>query len=149
MATAPTLIQQVKFKVGDTSLNYPFLADSTYDWLLDKNSNNIIKAAIEALEMIINQIALSPESVKTDAVDEVRASVHVLERRLDALKKQLTQAAIGASRFPFLVHSDRNNWNDLDSLFPKRRGVLMFNGTTSEAHSTHDTHDIYDGGTFD
>ena len=69
MATAPTLIQQVKFKVGDTSLNYPFLADSTYDWLLDKNSNNIIKAAIEALEMIINQIALSPESIKTDAVD--------------------------------------------------------------------------------
>ena len=126
MATAPTLIQQVKFKVGDTSLNYPFLADSTYDWLLDKNSNNIIKAAIEALEMIINQIALSPESVKTDAVDEVKASVHVLERRLNALKKQLTQAAVGASRFPFLVHSDRNNWNDLDSLFPKRRGVQHF-----------------------
>ena len=129
MATAPTLIQQVKFKVGDTSLNYPFLADSTYDWLLEKNSKNIIKAAIEALEMIINQIALSPESIKTDAVDEVKASVPVLERRLDALKKQLTQAAIGASRFPFLVHSDRKNWNDLDSLFPKRRAALMSNGT--------------------
>ena len=142
MATAPTLIQQVKFKVGDTSLNYPFLADSTYDWLLDKNSNNIIKAAIEALEMIINQIALSPESIKTDAVDEVKASVHVLERRLNALKKQLTQAAIGASRFPFLVHSDRNNWNDLDSLFPKRRDVLMFKGTEWQEESL-------DGGTFD
>ena len=141
MATAPTLIQQVKFKVGDTSLNYPFLADSTYDWLLDKNRNNIIKAAIEALEMIINQIALSPESIKTDAVDEVKASVPVLERRLAALKKQLTQAAIGASRFPFIVHSDRKNWNDLDSLFPKRRGGLMFNGNTCEEES-------HDGGTF-
>ena len=138
MATAPTLIQQVKFKVGDTSLNYPFLADSTYDWLLDKNSNNIIKAAIEALEMIINQIALSPESIKTDAVDEVKASVPVLERRLNALKKQLTQAAIGASRFPFLVHSDRRNWNDLDSLFPKRRDGLRFNGTTWEEEEIHD-----------
>lgn len=146
MATAPTLIQQVKFKVGDTSLNYPFLADSTYDWLLDKNSNNIIKAAIEALEMIINQIALSPESVKTDAVDEVKASVPVLERRLNALKKQLTQAAVGASRFPFLVHSDRNNWNDLDSLFPKRRGVLMSKGTEYEADCTIES---LDGGTFD
>ena len=145
MATAPSLIQQVKFKVGDTSLNYPFLADSTYDWLLDKNRNNIIKAAIEALEMIINQIALSPESVKTDAVDEVRASVHVLERRLDALKKQLTQAAIGASRFPFLVHSDRKNWNDLDSLFPKRRGVLTSKGTEYEADCDME---IHDGGTF-
>lgn len=146
MATAPTLIQQVKFKVGDTSLNYPFLADSTYDWLLDKNRNNIIKAAVEALEMIINQIALSPESVKTDAVDEVKASVPVLEKRLDALKKQLTQAAVGASRFPFLVHSDRRNWNDLDSLFPKRRGVLMHKGTECEAH---DTIESLDGGTFD
>ena len=142
MATAPTLIQQVKFKVGDTSLNYPFLADSTYEWLLEKNSDNIIKAAIEALEMIINQIALSPESVKTDAVDEVKASVPVLERRLDALKKQLTQAAVGASRFPFLVHSDRKNWNDLDSLFPKRRGALMFKGTECEEEESHD------GGTF-
>ena len=141
MATAPTLIQQVKFKVGDTSLNYPFLADSTYDWLLDKNSNNIIKAAIEALEMIINQISLSPESIKTDAVDEVKASVPVLERRLNALKKQLTQAAIGAGRFPFLVHSDRRNWNDLDSLFPKRRDGLRFNGTTCEE-------EIHDGGLF-
>ena len=143
MATAPTLIQQVKFKVGDTSLNYPFLADSTYDWLLDKNSNNIIKAAIEALEMIINQIALSPESIKTDAVDEVKASVPVLERRLGALKKQLTQAAIGASRFPFLVHSDRKNWNDLDSLFPKRRAAPMSNGTEWEECT-----DIHDGGIF-
>lgn len=143
MATAPTLIQQVKFKVGDTSLNYPFLADSTYDWLLEKNSKNIIKAAIEALEMIINQIALSPESIKTDAVDEVKASVPVLEKRLDALKKQLTQAAVGASRFPFLVHSDRKNWNDLDSLFPKRRGYAgaVEWGTECEEES-------HDGGTF-
>ena len=145
MATAPTLIQQVKFKVGDTSLNYPFLADSTYDWLLDKNSNNIIKAAIEALEMIINQIALSPESVKTDAVDEVKASVHVLERRLDALKKQLTQAAVGASRFPFLVHSDRKSWNDLNSLFPKRRRALTSKGTEYEADCDME---IHDGGVF-
>ena len=144
MATAPTLIQQVKFKVGDTSLNYPFLADSTYDWLLEKNSKNIIKAAIEALEMIINQIALSPESIKTDAVDEVKASVPVLEKRLDALKKQLTQATIGAGRFPFLVHSDRKNWNDLNSLFPKRRGGLMSNGTEWEEC----TIDVHDGGTF-
>ena len=143
MATAPTLIQQVKFKVGDTSLNYPFLADSTYDWLLEKNSKNIIKAAIEALEMIINQIALSPESIKTDAVDEVKASVPVLERRLGALKKQLTQAAIGASRFPFIVHSDRKNWNDLNSLFPKRRAAPMSNGTEWEECT-----DIHDGGTF-
>ena len=143
MATAPTLIQQVKFKVGDTSLNYPFLADSTYDWLLEKNSKNIIKAAIEALEMIINQIALSPESVKTDAVDEVRASVHVLERRLEALKKQLTQAAIGASRFPFLVHSDRKNWNDLDSLFPKRRASAGVG-----AWETACDEEIHDGGLF-
>lgn len=143
MATAPTQVQQVKFKVGDTSLNYPFLADSTYDWLLEKNSKNIIKAAIEALEMIINQIALSPESIKTDAVDEVKASVPVLERRLEALKKQLTQAAVGASRFPFLVHSDRKNWNDLDSLFPKRRGYARAGAWDTECEE-----ESHDGGTF-
>lgn len=112
-------LQQVKFKVGDTSLNYPFLDTATYEWLLEKNASNVIKASIEALEIIINQIALSPESVITDAVHEVRPSVEVLERRLEAMKSELTKSVLGKARFPILVHSDRKNWDDLDALYPK------------------------------
>lgn len=117
--SAPSLQLQVKYKVGDVSATYPFLQSSIYDWLLEKHNDNVTKAAIEALEMIINQIALSPESLETDAVRELRPSVPVLEKRLLALKKELTENALGRSRFPMLIHSDRKNWDDFDELFPK------------------------------
>ena len=111
--TAPSAIQQLRLIVGDVSTDYPFLDDNTYTWLLEtcptQNS-----AAVEALEMIINQIALSPQSIKTDAVTEIRPLVASLEARLKSLKAKQQVSATG---FPFLVKSDRTNWDDFNSLF--------------------------------
>ena len=111
--TTPSAIQQLRLIVGDVSTDYPFLDDNTYQWLLDtyvvQNS-----AAVEALEMIINQIALSPQSIKTDAVTEVRPLVASLEARLKSLKAKQQVSATG---FPLLVKSDRTSWNDFITLF--------------------------------
>ena len=68
--TAPSAIQQLRLIVGDVSTDYPFLDDNTYTWLLETYPTQN-EAAVEALEMIINQIALSPQSIKTDAVTEI------------------------------------------------------------------------------
>ena len=112
MAT-PSAIQQLRLIVGDVSTDYPFLDDDTYQWLLDTHvaQNN---AAVEALEMIINQIALSPQSIKTDAVTEIRPLVANLEARLNRLKSKQQVSATG---FPLLVKSDRTSWNDFITLF--------------------------------
>ena len=111
--TAPSAIQQLRLIVGDVSTDYPFLDDNTYQWLIDtyvvQNS-----AAVEALEMIINQIALSPQSIKTDAVTEIRPLVASLEARLKSLKAKQQVSATG---FPLLVKSDRTSWNDFITLF--------------------------------
>ena len=111
--TAPSAIQQLRLIVGDVSTDYPFLDDNTYQWLIDtyvvQNS-----AAVEALEMIINQIALSPQSIKTDAVTEIRPLVASLEARLKSLKAKQQVSATG---FPLMVKSDRTSWNDFITLF--------------------------------
>ena len=111
--TTPSAIQQLRLIVGDVSTDYPFLDDNTYQWLLDTFvvQNN---AAVEALEMIINQIALSPQSIKTDAVTEIRPLVASLEARLKSLKAKQQVSATG---FPLLVKSDRTSWNDFITLF--------------------------------
>lgn len=113
--TTPSAIQQLRFIVGDVSQDYPYLDDNSYQWLIDTYPIQL-DAAVEALEMIINQIALSPQSVKTDAVTEVAPLVDSLERRLASLKAKKQVSNTG---FPLLVKSDRKNWDDLNALFPK------------------------------
>ena len=111
--TAPSAIQQLRLIVGDVSTDYPFLDDNTYTWLIETYPTQN-GAAVEALEMIINQIALSPQSIKTDAVTEIRPLVSNLESRLNSLKAKQQVSATG---FPLLVKSDRTSWNDFITLF--------------------------------
>ena len=111
--TTPSSIQQLRLIVGDVSTDYPFLDDNTYTWLIETYPTQN-GAAVEALEMIINQIALSPQSIKTDAVTEVRPLVASLESRLKSLKAKQQVSATG---FPLLVKSDRTSWNDFITLF--------------------------------
>lgn len=113
MAT-PNSVSQVRLLTGDVNLSIPYLADNTIEWLLE-DKGSVLEAAIEGLEIIINQISLAPESVKTDAVDEQKADVSSLERRLSQLKAR----RVSVRRFPMLVRSDRSNWDDFNSLFPK------------------------------
>lgn len=113
--TTPSAIQQLRLIVGDVSIDYPFLDDNTYTWLLETYPTQN-SAAVEALEMIINQIALSPQSIKTDAVTEVGPLVANLEARLRSLKAKQQASSTG---FPMLVKSGRTNWDDFNSLFPK------------------------------
>ena len=111
--TTPSAIQQLRLIVGDVSTDYPFLDDNTYTWLIETYPTQN-GAAVEALEMIINQIALSPQSIKTDAVTEIRPLVANLEARLKSLKAKQQVSATG---FPLLVKSDRTSWNDFITLF--------------------------------
>ena len=113
--TAPSAIQQLRLIVGDVSIDYPFLDDNTYTWLIETYPTQN-SAAVEALEMIINQIALSPQSIKTDAVTEVGPLVANLEARLMSLKAKQQASATG---FPMIVKSGRTNWDDFNSLFPR------------------------------
>lgn len=51
------IIDRVRLMVGDTDPTYEFLDDSTYQYLLDKHSNNEKAAALEAAKYILANIA--------------------------------------------------------------------------------------------
>lgn len=113
---APTAINQLRLLVGDTSADFVWLADETYGWIIETHPVQI-DAAIEALEMIINQVALAPQSVQTEDLKEEGPLVEALERRLKALKEKKASLASTIKGFPMIVRSDRTNWNDINSIF--------------------------------
>jgi len=50
---ALTLIQQVRLAVADIDLAMPLLDDSTYEYFLEKNSDNVNRAAMDAAKSIL------------------------------------------------------------------------------------------------
>jgi hypothetical protein len=50
---ALTPIQQVKLQVGDMDINFPLLSDDSYTYFLEKNSNNITRASLDAARSIL------------------------------------------------------------------------------------------------
>ena len=114
--TTLTNLQKLKLLVGDVALDFPYLDDNTYNWLLELYPTDLNKAAVEALEMIINQISLSPQSVRTEDITEVAPLMAALEVRLTSLRAKAN--AVG-KRFPMIIKSDRTDWCDIDSLYGK------------------------------
>ena len=120
MATLSDL-QRIRLMVGDVAQDLPYLDDNTYEWLMETKAgdNVMLRAAVEALEMIINQIALSPQSIKTEDITEIGPLVAALELRLNSLKAQRDAKDAVPKRMPIVVKSDRSDWNDFDELFGK------------------------------
>lgn len=105
-----TPIEQVRLALGDPDGEY--LQDSVIQWLLTENGNSIHRASIEALESIINNLALSPMKEESGGYSVWRESLQALEKRLVSLKRKSKVPLV-----PMVFNSDRSNWQDFDSLF--------------------------------
>lgn len=116
-------IDQVRLQIGDTDVEEQYLDDAQVQFFLDQNGNSVLDTAIECLEVIIASIALSPKELKVGEITEKAPDVVLLENRLKSLKEK---KAAGDKRMPFIVKSDRTNWNDIDSLYT-RQGNNQFN----------------------
>lgn len=105
-------VHRMRILTGDYSQDEPFLEDSIYVWLYGKNGNSEIDGAIEALESIINNIALTPSRWRVGEAEEWSASVQVLEARLKDLRSRKA-----GRKVPVILSSDRKNWKDFNKLF--------------------------------
>lgn len=116
MAFNPNTIHgQMRLLTGDFSSagDDPWLSDDIYLWFYQQANNNILQGSIDALESIINQIALRPVSVTNADVKEVwTGTVAILQARLVALKGKRDNQAV-----PIVIKSDRKSWSDFDDLF--------------------------------
>ncbi|WP_457808978.1 hypothetical protein [Kushneria sp. EE4] len=104
------LVKQMRFLVGDTDTESPLIPDDTYLYLFDQYGS-VQVAAAEALESLINELSLSPKREKAGGYEVERHDIDTLERRLTSLKRKRNRVA------PMIVHSDRESWDDFDSIF--------------------------------
>lgn len=107
-----TVVGRMRLLTGDYYVDEPILTDDIYLYFYENNKNSELEGAIEALESIINNIALAPTKWRTGEVWEEAQNVAALERRLNDLKARKSGRVV-----PVIVRSDRTNWDDFDKVF--------------------------------
>lgn len=110
-----TIVGQMRLNTGDFILDEPYLTDAVYLFFYEKNNNSIIDASIEALESIINYIALTPQSWTLGESSETQASVSALNKRLESLRVKRKSSVT-----PIIIKSDRKDWHDFERAFGNR-----------------------------
>ena len=66
MAVTPEMILEVRYTVGDTSVDLPILSDEEYEYFLIKEDENIRRASLQAAKTILFKL-----SMRTDKVVDV------------------------------------------------------------------------------
>jgi len=69
---AYTLIEQVKLEVADLDAAMPLLSDDDYEYLLTKQNNSVVRAAVDAARIIL--LKLSQQTDETVSIFSVRGS---------------------------------------------------------------------------
>jgi hypothetical protein len=114
-----TIVGRMRLLTGDYDASSPYLSDEIYTYLYASNGNSEIDGAIEALESIINNIALSPTREITGDIEVWSASVAALQARLDSLKTRRK----GNNKLPVVLVSDRKSWCDFEKAFGRDKNV--------------------------
>lgn len=117
-ALATSSIQRVRLLTGDI-LDFSLLEDSVYQYLILKNDNNELDAAIEAVENIINMLVFNPTDEDVGDVGQKTRSVNDFKTILNNLKDQKYLDANKTRAIPMMLRSDRTSWTDIDKIFGK------------------------------
>jgi hypothetical protein len=86
MATAENIIK-VRYELADTDVALPILSDSEYSYFLEKNSDNIRRAMLDAAKTILFKLSMRSDetvdifSIKgSKAASEYRQALHLFIR---------------------------------------------------------------------
>lgn len=66
---APSIIEQVRLNVGDNSPDIQILPDDTYQFLLDKYSNNVNRSSLDAAKYILFELTKFPTRERTGQIE--------------------------------------------------------------------------------
>jgi len=56
-------IQDLRYELGDTSVEFPIMSDQEYTYFLDKNSGSLQRAALDAAKSIMLKLSMRSDSV--------------------------------------------------------------------------------------
>lgn len=68
MAVTPEMISACRTEVGDTVIELPILADSEYTYFLEKSSENIRRASLDAAKTILLKLSLNSKDSVVDVL---------------------------------------------------------------------------------
>ena len=117
MATL-TDIQKLRLEVGDVDVSFPILDDTSYEYFLEKHSNNLNRAGLDAARAILFQLSTRNSetvdvfSVKNTSAESYRQALllYIKDPNLNPLYKNLKGYVGGVS----ISDMDANN-ADLDN----------------------------------
>ena len=112
---ALTNIQKLRVEVGDTDVSFPILDDTSYEYFLEKHSNNLNRAGLDAARAILFQISTRNSetvdvfSVKNTSAESYRQALllYIKEPTLNPLYQNLKGYVGGVS----ISDMDANNAN--------------------------------------
>ena len=110
---ALTDIQKLRVEVGDVDVSFPILDDTSYEYFLEKNSNNLNRAGLDAARAILFQLSTRNSetvdvfSVKNTSAESYRQALllYIKDTNLNTLYKNLKGYVGGVS---LLVIADNN-----------------------------------------
>ena len=102
---ALTDIQKLRLEVGDVDVSFPILDDTSYEYFLEKNSNNLNRAGLDAARAILFQLSTRNSetvdvfSVKNTSAESYRQalSLYIKDPNLNPLYKNLKGYVGGVS----------------------------------------------------
>jgi hypothetical protein len=104
MATL-TDIQKLRLEVGDVDVSFPILDDTSYEYFLEKHSNNLNRAGLDAARAILFQLSTRNSetvdvfSVKNTSAESYRQALllYIKDPNLNPLYKNLKGYVGGVS----------------------------------------------------
>ena len=112
---ALTDIQKLRLEVGDVDVSFPILDDTSYEYFLEKHSNNLNRAGLDAARAILFQLSTRNSetvdvfSVKNTSAESYRQALllYIKDPNLNPLYKNLQGYVGGVS----ISDMDANNAN--------------------------------------
>ena len=94
---ALTDIQKLRLEVGDVDVSFPILDDTSYEYFLEKHSNNLNRAGLDAARAILFQLSTRNSetvdvfSVKNTSAESYRQALllYIKDPNLNPLYKNL------------------------------------------------------------
>lgn len=106
---------RVRLLVGDVA-DIPWLDDGVYNYVIDQNNGDELKAAYDVLRYVESRITLEPSTSVANGYEETRPMLLYIEKRKKELEVDIAKRD-GTYAIPVVVRTDRKNWNDIDIIF--------------------------------
>ena len=97
MAITPEMILQVRYELGDLSIELPILANEEYSYFLQKNNESIRRASLDAAKTILLKLSMSSGRKTIDilSIDNSRTASSYKEALLMFLRNPDINGSLG------------------------------------------------------